>query len=141
MMVTLLLVNNMSRRHWHLGHLAVPHRNPREVQSRLIGKAEKSIGQVPGQRERKKGKGQGKGGPQDGEPVDWAYGPARPMTAEERSQFGLQNREWLLRWLSSLTPEERAQAGIPPGGVLMHGPCARMTRFCLKCCERRSPFP
>ena len=42
--------------------------------------------------------------------MNLAYGPARPMPAEERSQFGLQN--WLLRWLSSLSPEKRAQAGV-----------------------------
>ena len=60
---------------------------------------------------KRKGKGQGKG---EGQPedFDWAYGPARPMTPEERSQFGLQNREWLLRWFASLSPEERTQAGL-----------------------------
>lgn len=46
------------------------------------------------------------------EDFDWAYGPHRPMTQEERAQFGLQNREWLLRWMASLSPEERAQAGL-----------------------------
>ena len=34
------------------------------------------------------------------------------MTPEERSQFGLQNREWLLRWFAPLSPEERTQAGL-----------------------------
>ena len=60
---------------------------------------------------KRKGKGQGKGEEQP-EDFDWAYGPARPMTPEERSQFGLQNREWLLRWFASLSPEERTQAGL-----------------------------
>lgn len=51
-----------------------------------------------------------------------AYGPSRPMSAEERSQFGLQNREWLLRWLSSLMPEERVQVLRPhiTGSVRHH---------------------
>ena len=60
---------------------------------------------------KRKGEGQGKGEEQP-EDFDWAYGPARPMTPEERSQFGLQNREWLLRWFASLSPEERTQAGL-----------------------------
>lgn len=36
------------------------------------------------------------------------------MTQEGRSQFGLQNREGLIRWMASLSPQERIMAGIEP---------------------------
>ena len=60
---------------------------------------------------KRKGKSQGKGEQTE---IDWAYGASRPMTQEERSQFGIQNREWLIRWMSSLSPEERVMAGLEP---------------------------
>ena len=51
------------------------------------------------------------------------------MTQEERSQFGIQNREWLIRWTSSLSPEERVMAGLeqPLMGSGSSGPASMAT--------------
>ena len=75
---------------------------------------------------KRKGKGQGKGEQTE---IDWAYGASRPMTQEERSQFGIQNREWLIRWMSSLSPEERVMAGLeqPLMGSGSSGPASMAT--------------
>ena len=62
-----------------------------------------------------KGQGKGKGKsstPSSPAPEDHAYGPAPPMTREQQIQWANTNREWLMRWASSLTVEERQQAGL-----------------------------